>query len=158
MSSFAAYITKGHHATRVEEFTPSEVTAEVLLKGEIAIFDDTNNWVERAGADPAAGTIVGLCEVVSENAKTLTRNGKIPIRKLYPGHVLAMSSATTYVEATHRGHEYGITRNSTTGFWQVDVAKTGADARVLVHEGDAELGIWEAEILAEFLAYDTIDS
>jgi hypothetical protein len=37
-----------------------------------------------------------------------------------------MSSATTPVEATHLGQEYGITKDATTGFWQVDVSKTGA--------------------------------
>jgi len=161
-SSFPAYVTRRIDDSQVEEYTPSQVTNENLLVGDLAVWDDANDWVERSGADPAAGTIVGISEVNSEAARVLTPNGKIPIRTLSPSTVVAMASATDYVEATHRQKEYGITRTS--GRWLVDVAKTGGDARVLVVDGvvasfgPGQSNIWFVKFLAEFLANDGIDS
>lgn len=153
MSDFPAYVTRGEDQhSSVEEYTP-DVTLTMLV-GDFGVWDTSNNWLERCGADPAL--IAGISEVDSVQAALLTTTGKIPHRLLRSGVVLCMSSETTYVEATHRGVEYGITRSSA-GNWQVDVAKTGADARVTVIDGDAE-GRWYVSPLAEFLQYDGIDS
>lgn len=161
-SEFPAYATKFVEKSQVEEFAVSQVAGEVLLVGDLCVWDAPNGWVERAGADPAAGTIVGISEVDSEKARVLTPNGKIPIRRINVDTVFALSSATDYVEATHRNQEYGITR-SANGRWRVDTAKTGASARVVVRDGvvanfgPGQGNIWLVQFLAEFIA-DAIDS
>lgn len=155
MSLFPAYVTRGEDQhSRVEEFTPGTAAGEVMVVGDFGVWDDANNWLERCGADPAL--IAGISEVDSEQARVLTASGKIPHRLLEAGVVLCMSSVTVYVEATHRAQEYGITR-AAGGQWQVDVAKTGASARVLVIDGDAE-GRWYVTPLAANLQFDAIAS
>jgi hypothetical protein len=153
MSLFPAYVTRGEDQhSSVEEYTPD--TTLNLIVGDFGVWDDSNNWLERCGTDPAL--IAGISEVDSNEAAALVSNGKMPFRLLRAGVILCMSSTTTYVEATHRGQEYGITRSSE-GFWQVDVAKVTTDARVVVIDGDAE-GRWYVSPLAEFLQFDGIDS
>lgn len=155
MSDFPAYVTRGEDQhSRVEEFTPGTAAGEQMIVGDLGTWDNSNNWLERCGADPSA--IAGISEVDSEQARVLVSTGKIPHRLLEAGVVLCMSSSTTYAEATHKGNEYGITRSSA-GNWRVDTAKTGADARVLVLDGDTE-GRWYVTPLAEFLQFDGIDS
>jgi hypothetical protein len=161
-TDFAAYVARGRRFGHVDEFTPSEVAGETFIPGDFVELDGANDWVERAAADPT--TIVGISEVDSEGNRTLTSNGKIPIFVLDSRVTLAMSSATQYSEATHRGNTFGITR-SAAGHWRVDVAKTGGDARVLVVEGDArllpngeQLNIWYVIVLAANLAFDGVAS
>lgn len=157
MSDFPAYIAQGHDQSRVEEYAVSTTTNENLLVGDLAVWDAGNDWIERAGADPTA--IMGISEVRSADARTLTPNNKIPLRELTAGVVVAMSSATAYVEGTHRNVEYGITRSSA-GNWRVDVSKTGGSARVRVVRGEVsqDQNIWYVQFLAEYLATDGIDS
>lgn len=152
-SDFAARVVSGFEHTYVEEYTPSQVTNETFVPGDVVVWDAGNDWVERGGADPTV--IWGLSEVDSEEARVLTENGKVPIRKILPGCRLAMASATTYVEATHRGVEYGIVRNAS-GHWLVDVSETSA-VRVVVRDGDATNNIWIVAPLAEHWD-DGIDS
>lgn len=156
MSDFPAYVTYNEdQGSEVEEYTPGTAAGEQMVVGDLAVWDDSNNWVERCGTDPAL--ILGISEVDSEQARLLTTNGKIPIRVLKSNAVLCFSSATTPVEATHLFQEYGITRNAS-GRWQVDVAKTGASARVVVRRLDISEGRWYCTVLAEFLQADGIDS
>lgn len=161
-SDFAAYVTRGRRFGHVEEYTPSTTAGETLVTGDFGVWDDSNNWIERAAADPTA--IVGICEGESEEGRVLTGNGKIPIFVLTSNVTLAMASATQYVEATHRNQTYGITR-SAAGNWRVDVSKTGGDARVLVVDGDArslpngeQLNIWYVQVLSANLANDGVAS
>jgi hypothetical protein len=143
----------------VEEYTPSQTGGETFGVGELVVWDDSNNTIDRAGTDPTA--IVGISEVDSEKARVLTPNGKIPIRTLTPESVVAMASATDYVEATHRQQIYGVTRDSN-GRWLVDVAKLTTFARVLVVDGipvnfgPGQGNVWFVKFLAEFLANDGI--
>lgn len=146
-SDFPAYVARGYDATVVEEFTPSQVSGETFIPGDFVVWDGTNDWVERGGTNPTG--IYGISEVDSEAARVLTENGKVPIRQLWPGCILALSSATTYDEATHRGTEYGITRNAS-GHWQLDVSKTTTNARVVVVDGDPDKNIWFCRPLAEY--------
>lgn len=154
MSEFPAYVAYGHEHSRNEEFTPSQVGGETLVVGEFAIWDDSNNWIERAGTNPTA--IVGLCEVDSEAARVLTENGKIPLRRILPGCVIALSSTTTLTEADHLFAEYGITRSSG-GKWQLDTSKTTTNARVKIIRIDTGKNIAFCEVLQEFLVSE-IDS
>lgn len=153
-SSFPASQGFRHDESVNLEYTPSATAAETLLYGEFCTLSGAT--VVRCGADPA--TILGLSEVGSEFAKTLTPNGKIPVRVLDSGTVLRMSSATDYVDATHNAQSYGITRDGTSGFWRVDVAKTGASARVLVVAGDTTGNQWYVRVIAQYLLADTIIS
>lgn len=152
-SSFPAQVAYGHDRSTVEEYTPG-TAANAFVVGDILILSGVEARV--AGVNPAA--ILGLSEVNSADAALLTPNGKVPVRQLTPECVIQMSSATTPVEATHLGQEYGITKDPTTGFWQVDVAKTVANARVYVDRLNVAEGIWYVKFLAEFLATDGIDT
>lgn len=152
-SDFAVRVASGFEFTRAAEYTPSQVAGETFIPGDFVAWDSSNDWVERAGADPTL--VYGLSEVNSEAARVLTENGKVPIRKLFPGVLLAMCSATTYSEATHRGVEYGIVRLSS-GHWAVDTTDTSA-VRVIVEDGDSVNNIWYVRPLAEFFD-DGIDS
>lgn len=162
-SLFPAYVTQNEDVgSEVEEFTPGTAAGEQMVVGDLATWDDANNWIERAGTNPSA--IAGICEVDSEQARLLTASGKIPIRLLKSDALVCMSSTTTPVVATHVGQEYGITRASG-GQWQVDTAKTAGDARVVVRRvelstdiGGAGMERWYVNFLAEFLSHDGIDS
>lgn len=158
MSEFPAYLAYGHEHTRVEEYIPSQVAGETMIVGDLCVWDGPNNWVQRAAADPTA--ILGLLETDSERHRVLTPNGAIPVRRILPGAVLALSCGTLLSGTTHRNNEYGITR-STAGRWQLDPAKTAGSARVKVvrigNEGNLANQIAFVEVLQEFLD-DTIDS
>ena len=162
-SEFPAYVARNIEQSHVEDYAASAVSGEVLLVGDLCIWDSGNGWVERSGADPSAGTIIGLAEVSSVAARLITPDNKIPIRTLDGNTVVAMSSTTDYVEATHRFVEYGVTRSSA-GRWQVDVGKTTTSARVVVIGGipqgfgPGQNNVWFVKFLAEFLANDGIDS
>lgn len=152
-SLFAARVAYGHDKSIVEEYTPSQVAGETFIYGDFVTLSGVN--AIRCGADPA--TILGLSEVVSENARLLTPNGKVPVRTLTSECVLALSSATTPVEATHLNQSYGITR-AAGGQWQLDVAKTGLSARVTVVRVDVGQGIFYCKVIAQYLLNDTIVS
>lgn len=152
-TSFPMQIAYGHDDSTVEEYTPG-TGANAFVYGDFVILNGVEARV--AGADPAA--ILGISEVNSEDAKLLTANGKVPVRNITPDLVLQMSSATTPVEATHLGQEYGITKDGTTGYWQVDVAKTGLSARVYVRRLNVAEGIWFVSVLSEYISTDGIDA
>lgn len=156
MSEFPAGVaSKIESGTDVFEFTPSQVSGETFVVGDLVVWDAANDWVERAGANPTA--ILGISEVSSEDARLITPNGKVPIRTLTEKAIVALSSATTLSEATHRLGEYGITRSSG-GKWQLDPAKTGGDARVVVLDVDTGTNTAFCKFLSEFLSADGIDS
>jgi hypothetical protein len=148
-SLFPGYVVQGHDFTRVQEYTPSQVAGETFIYGDFTIWDDSNNWAERAGANPTA--ILGISEVSSEAARVLTPNGRVPIRLLFPGVVIALSSTTTPSIDTHVQNEFGITRASG-GQWQLDTSKTGGNARMLVVRVDVDAGIYFCEPLQEFIS------
>jgi hypothetical protein len=152
---FPATIAYDHNkGSYVEEYTPSAVTAETFGYGDFVKL--VGNVVKLCGADPA--TILGISEVISEKAKVLTPNGKVPVRTLNPEITLVMSSTTVPVEATHLNQQYGITRDPTSGIWQVDTAKTGASARVEVVRLNVAEGIWYVKPLAAYLSNSGIVS
>lgn len=159
-SSFPAYATRWIDESPVEEYTPSQVSGETLELGDLCVWDDSNNWVERAGTDPTA--IVGIAEVRSEAARVLTANGKIPIRVIHPQTIFAMASATDYVEATHRNQMYGVVRDAN-GNWLVDVSET-TNKRVLVIDGipasfgPGQSNIWFVKFIGDYLVLDAITS
>lgn len=146
-SSFPMQTAYGHDHSTVEEYTPG-TAANAFVVGDFVIFAGGEARV--AGADPAA--ILGFSEVRSADATLLTPNGKVPVRQITSMHVLQMCSDTTPVEATHLGQQYGITKDGTTGFWKVDVAKTGASARVYVDRLDIAKGIWFVKVLRANIA------
>lgn len=158
---FPAYVTYGEdRGSEVEEFTPDGT--ETSKPGELVFYDTGAGTMKRCGADPAL--IAGIAEVDSEEAKKLTSDGKCPFRLLFPGAVVVFSSATTPVEATHRGNEYGITRDATTGFWQLDIAKTGASARFVVRRVEiagvdgASQDRFYCQLLGQYAQFDGVDS
>lgn len=152
-SSFPLQTAYGHDDSTVEEYTPG-TGANAFVVGDVVILNGVEARV--AGVNPTA--ILGFSEVNSEDAKLLTPNGKVPVRQITSEHVIQMCSDTTPVEVTHLGQEYGITKDATTGFWKVDVSKTGGTARVYVNRLNIAEGRWFVKFLAEFIATDGIDS
>lgn len=152
-SDFAAYATVDRDLSRVLEFTPGAPTNDLIV-GSLAVY--TSAEARLCGADPAS--ILGLSEVVSEKAKLITPNGKVPILVLNPGTVVAMCSATTYDEATHRGTAYGVVKLAS-GNWAVDTSDTSA-TRVVVVGGltDNNQNIFFVRFLAANLQFDAIAS
>ena len=108
-------------------------------------FNTTNDEVELSEIDPAL--IVGISEVDSEAHRVITEDGRVPVRIISGQTVIAMSSATTPVVATHIGVEYGITRNTSAPFnWLLDVAKTVLDSRCTVIDVDVAEGIFYVQM------------
>lgn len=150
---FPARVAYDHNkGSYVEEYTPSQTAGETFGYGDFVKLSAAT--VLRCGADPAA--ILGLSEVVSESARVLTPNGKVPIRVLDPEMVLVMSSLTVPVDATHMNVAYGIARDAN-GIWQVDVSDT-TNTRVTVVRLDIANGEWYVKVLASVLTNDGIAS
>lgn len=156
-SDFPAYVTSEfEHGTEVLEFTPSTAAGETAAKpGELMYYDTATQLLKRCGADPSL--ILGISEVVSENARVITPNGKVPLRVLKPNALVAMCSATTPAE-THVGVStgYGIARLSS-GNWSVDTGDT-SNARVFVVAVDIPKGIFYVKFWAANLQFDAIAS
>lgn len=151
---FPAFVAYNHdRGSIVEEYTPSQVGGEVFGYGDFVFL--AANVVKLCGADPAA--ILGLSEVVSEKARLLTPNGKVPIRVMNSELVLCMCSDTVPVEATHLNVAYGIVRDGTTGIWKVDVSDVVNTRLVVVRLNVAE-GLWYVKFLAANLTNDGIVS
>lgn len=112
------------------------------------------NVVKLCGADPAA--ILGISEVVSEKARILTANGKVPIRVLSSECVLIMYSPTVPVEATHLNVAYGVARDGA-GNWFVDTADVVNTRGTVVRLNVAE-GLWYFKLFAANLTNDGIVS
>lgn len=139
-SLFPARVARGFEATHVEEFVPATGANEPFIVGDF-VFVSTGEAgeVERCAADPVL--IAGISEVVSEDAKLLTPNGRVPVRILSgAGCVLALSSTTNLVHATHVGNSYGITR-AAGGQWQLDISKITISSRVKVIAVDSVANI-----------------
>ena len=123
-----------------------------MKPGEVVVWDDSNNWVERGGTDPTP--ILGLSEVDSEQARVLTANGKIPIRVIKGSKaVICMCSDTTPVVATHVSTKYGIVRDGTTGFWKVDTSDT-SNTRIIVLDVELSPERWYVQFLPAQLLFN----
>lgn len=149
---FPASIAYNIDKTVNEEYTPSQTGGETFGYGDFVFL--AANVVKLCGADPAA--ILGISEVVSQNARLITPNGKVPIRTLTSEAVIAMYSPTIPVEATHLNVAYGIARDGN-GMWFVDVADV-VNTRVTVVRLDIAGGIWYVKFLAANLTNDGIVS
>ena len=156
-SDFPATVTAQiEHGSEVLEFIPSQTAGEVAAKsGELVFFDTADQKVKRCGANPAL--ILGVAEVVSESARVITPNGKVPIRVLKPNALVRMCSATTPLEA-HRltATGYDIVRLAS-GNWAVNIAST-ANPRVQVKEIDIPSGAFFVSFFALNLQGDLVAS
>lgn len=154
-SDFPAHVAAEYeHGTEVQEFTPSATAGEVSAKaGELMYYDTADQLMKRCGADPAL--IAGICEGASETWKTLTPNGKVPLRLLKPNALVRMCSATTPAE-THVGVLYGIARLAS-GNWAVDIGDT-SNTRVIVKRVDIANGVFYVNFVAANLQFDAIAS
>lgn len=153
-SDFPAHVCENIEQSQVDEYTPSATAGEVAAKaGELVYFDVADQLVKRCGADPAL--IMGIAELVSESAKVLTPNGKVPIRKLRPSVGVRMCSATTLSEA-NVGVAYGIARLSS-GNWGVDTTDT-SNTRLVVYRVDTGLNAAFVHFTAANLQFDAIAS
>lgn len=154
-SDFAATVVENIEiASEVQEYTPSAAAGEIAARpGELMYFDTADQLLKRCGADPSL--IAGISEVVSESAKVLTPNGKIPFRLLKPMAGVRMCSATTLSEA-NVGVAYGIARLAS-GAWGVDTTDT-SNTRVIVYRVDVGTNAAYVHFLAGNLQFDAIVS
>ncbi len=152
-SDFPAYVAAEYeHGTEVQEYTPG-LTTEAFGPGDLVFYDTSDQLMQLCGADPSL--IAGISEVDSEEAKTLTPNGKVPVRLLKPNALVAMCSATTPAES-HVGVAYGVVTLAS-GNWSVDTSDT-SNTRVVVKRVDIENGIFFVSFLAANLQFDAIAS
>lgn len=152
MSSFPAFIARGHENTQIEEYVPGQATNEPFIPGDF-VFVDTSDLGEakRCGTNPTL--IAGFAETKSEAHRVVTEDGRVPLRIIVGGGVVfGFASATQFVASTHVGNSYGITR-SAAGFWLLDVAKTTTSSRVKVVGGDVRNNIWLGVIHANLLQF-----
>lgn len=154
-SDFPCHITaECEHGSEVTEFVPSQTAGETAAKaGELVYYDTATQTSKRCGADPSL--IAGISEVVSENARLITPDGKVPVRCLKTNGLVRMCSATTPAE-THVGVLYGIVR-LTSGNWAVDISDT-SNTRVIVRRVDIPNGAFFVNFVAANLQFDAIAS
>lgn len=150
-SNFPAYVAWGAEHTVVEEYTPGTA----FLVGDFVYYDTSGNTMTLCGANPAL--IAGISEVSSAAAILLTPTAKAPVRLITSFNcVIAFSSATTPAD-THLGDTYGITRTASAPYqWQLDIAKTGADARALVVKVDIGSGTFFCHMLNTELQFAAV--
>lgn len=127
-----------YNATSGADFAVGAVL--VLSSGEVTA----------AGADPGAGTILGVAMAEEDSAPgfnmanqpaTVTwRTRNVPVAvangNLFMGRLTNGSSTFIAPVTADTGVSYGITAYS--GVWTVDKAKTGASARVVVTKIDTD--------------------
>lgn len=152
-SAFPAYLAKYAELTDVQEYTPSVVASEDVVVGDLFYYDTSTNTTKRCGADPAL--IAGVSEIASTQARLLTPNNKVPLRIITGFQAVFAFSSTTTPAASHIGDTYGVTR-SAAAQWQLDTAKTGADARLLVVEVDIANGIFFCHFLGTELQFAAV--
>lgn len=150
MSSFPAYIAQEiENGTSVQEYTPDGT--DIPVTGDLVFYDVSTATVKRCGANPAL--IAGISEVNTtpgfrpNSAQSLTPDGKVPIRTTTSRAIWAFSCATTLTEA-NVGEDYGVTRDGTTGFWQIDLSKSGSNQRFRIVRIDAVNQIAYAVLLS----------
>jgi hypothetical protein len=150
-SNFPAYLAEGVDDTHVAEYPPASDAH--VVPGSLWFYDTSGNDANICGADP--DLIAGISEVNSDLAEHITPDGKVPLRVITgPRALLALSSATTPAQS-HVGDQYGITK-AANGNWQLATAKTGGDARVLVHRVDITNGIFFCSVLNDQLQFATV--
>jgi len=151
-SLFPAYVARGHEDTVNVDYPPASDAH--VIPGSFWFYDTTGNDANICGADPAL--IAGISEIDSDQGEEITPDGYAPYRVILgPKCVLALSSATTPAQS-HVGDQYGITKDATTGYWQLDTGKTGSDARVLVRSVDIANGIFFCSVLNDQLQFATV--
>lgn len=141
-----------------------QATGQTFQLGEVLIFDGSQNVVV-SGADPAAGTIVGVALQAADtspgfqmaNSPTVItyRSQKVSVCRpndstIFAGCLTNGSSARATVATTDVGKLYGITAYS--NVWTIDRAKTGGSSRVIVTGIDTDQNQIFFKFQASFLA------
>jgi hypothetical protein len=107
--------------------------AQTFIAGALVVFTYAGaGTLTECGANPAAITGMALApaSVGLAPAGSIYGGTNIPVLILQPDMILKISSTTTPAIATHLGIAYGITKG--TNYWQLDISKTGANARFTV--------------------------
>lgn len=116
--------------------------------------------VSECGADPALILGVVMAAAVDPNTPYINPASPgtvvVPVTILTTHMTVGLASAGTLV-AGNAGKDYGITK-SAAGNWRLDIAKTGAAARVHVWRVDLEKQLALCHILAANLQGDAIAS
>jgi hypothetical protein len=147
-----AYVETG---SEVLDFLVSTTGGETAAKaGELMYFDTSTQTLKRCGADPAL--ILGISEVASDFARTITPDNRIPIRVLKPEALVRMCSATTPAETHLLVAGFGIVRLAS-GNWAVDTSDT-SNIRVQVKRIDIAAGAFFVNFTAANLQGDAIAS
>lgn len=154
MSSFPAYVAAYHDKTNVQEYAVDPGASIVV--GSLVYFDTSDQLIKLCGADPAliAGLAEGAKNLAGYGPAPITPDGKVPIRLLSPGALVALSSPTTLSESDV-GVAYGIV--NTGGRWQIDTTDT-SNTRVVVIRVDVAEQIGFVQFIAANLQFDAIAS
>ena len=142
---FPAYIAYGHDESLVFDKTPNGSSAHVV--GDLVYWNSTG--MDKCGSDPSL--IAAVSEVVSQDAKLLTPDGKIPYRFLTPNTVVAMCGTSDPTDQSNVGVVYGVANASSV--WQVDLTDT-SNTRVLVVAVDTVNKIFFVRFLPANLQFD----
>lgn len=130
-------------------------SAQTFGAHSLVFFNTSDREIELCGADPALilGIATGPASVALGTTKLYDR---LPVIVLTPNTLVGLSSPTTPAE-TNVGEDYGLVRDSGTGFWQLDTTDT-TNVRVFVNRVDITNGIFYCNFLAANLQFDAIAS
>ena len=128
-------------AKRLDNIMLPLAAAQTFITGALVLRDGSANIAE-CGADPAS--IYGVAEgaatkEITDVAKIIVTRATEFTRWWFPTSVAPTSA--------NSGINYGVTKDAD-GVWYVDFTKTGASARVYVHQVDTDTGRVEVSILA----------
>lgn len=141
----------GNGTPRVEEY--NHTSGADFDVGEVLVH--SSGEVASAGADPAAGTIVGVAlagtnsapgfAMANQPATVTWRTRNVPVAlansNIFKGKIVNNSSTVIAPVLADVGASYGITKHGRV--WYVDKNKTGASARVVITRIDTNTNdVW----------------
>lgn len=130
-----------------------EVNSSTFLRGAVLI-DSGSGTLQEAGANPA--DIVGVAILAGQNGTSKTTKFNPAIRGVVFEGQIDQDAGDLALLQTHLWGKYGITKEATSGYWYVDVDKTGANARVVVVGFKSAVGDTKARVYFVFLSNNTI--
>lgn len=130
-----------------------EVNSSTFSRGAVLI-DSGSGTLQEAGSDPT--DIVGIAILAGQNGTTKTTKFNPAIRGVVFEAQIDQEAGDLALLQTHLWGKYGIAKDSSSGFWYIDVDKTGADARVVVVGFKDDVGDTKARVYFVFLSNNTI--
>lgn len=153
-SLFPPFLAADAVATEVISFTPD--TGETFGAGSLVYMYATNApKIRVCGADPAIILGIALSPAVPAAGLTFSPDGKVPVLILSPSTTIGLSSPTTLTEAMiltggSTPFGYGLVKDGTTGYWQIDTGDT-TNKRVILVRADLNNNIAYVRFVPTYL-------